>query len=67
MILAGTEIFLFTDNFVTEWAFHRTTSLNKTLLLGQRSRGVLPSMSMMERYSDAQGNVGYQIWYSLGL
>ncbi|MCK7501268.1 MAG: hypothetical protein MZW92_72495 [Comamonadaceae bacterium] len=66
-IPAGTEIFLFTDNFVTEWAFHWATSSNKTLLLGQRSRGVLPSMSMMERYSDARANVGYQIWCSLGL
>jgi len=33
----------------------------------QRSRGVLPSMSMMERYSDARANVGYLIRYSLGL
>jgi hypothetical protein len=27
----GTEIFLFTDNFVTEWAFHRGTSKSKML------------------------------------
>ena len=33
----------------------------------QRSRGVLPNMSMMERYSDARANVGYLIRYSLGL
>lgn len=33
----------------------------------QRSRGVLPSMSMMERYSDARANVGYLIKYSGGL
>jgi hypothetical protein len=33
----------------------------------QRSRGVLPQMSMMERYSDARANVGYLIWYSLSL
>jgi hypothetical protein len=33
----------------------------------QRSRGVLPNMNMMERYSDARANVGYLIWYSLGL
>ena len=33
----------------------------------QRSRGVLPNMSMMERYSDAWANVGYLIWYSRGL
>jgi hypothetical protein len=30
-IPAGTEIFLFTDNFVTERAFHRGTSSSKTL------------------------------------
>jgi hypothetical protein len=33
----------------------------------QRSRGVLPGMSMMERYSDARANVGYLVRYSLGL
>jgi hypothetical protein len=33
----------------------------------QRSRGVLPGMSMMERYLDAQANIGYLIQYSLGL
>lgn len=33
----------------------------------QRSRGVLPGMSMMERYSDARANIGYLIKYSLGL
>ena len=33
----------------------------------QRSRGVLPNMSMMERYSDARANVGYLIRYSQGL
>jgi hypothetical protein len=33
----------------------------------QRSRGVLPGMSMMERYSDARANIGYLIRYSLGL
>jgi hypothetical protein len=33
----------------------------------QRSRGVLPNMNMMERYSDARANVGYLIRYSLGL
>ena len=33
----------------------------------QRSRGVLPNMSMMERYSDARANVGYLIRYSAGL
>ena len=33
----------------------------------QRSRGVLPGMSMMERYSDAKANVGYLIRYSAGL
>ena len=33
----------------------------------QRSRGVLPNMSMMERYSDAKANVAYLIRYSGGL
>jgi hypothetical protein len=33
----------------------------------QRSRGVLPSMSMMERYSDARANIEYLVRYSLGL
>lgn len=33
----------------------------------QRSRGILPSMSMMERYTDARANVGYLVQYSLGL
>jgi hypothetical protein len=33
----------------------------------QLSRGVLPGMSMMERYSDAWANIGYLIRYSLGL
>ena len=33
----------------------------------QRSRGVLPQMEMMERYSDARANVGYLIKYSFGL
>jgi hypothetical protein len=33
----------------------------------QRSRGVLPSMGMMERYTDARANVGYLVQYSLGL
>jgi hypothetical protein len=33
----------------------------------QRSRGVLPTMGMMERYSDARANVGYLVKYSMGL
>jgi hypothetical protein len=33
----------------------------------QRARGMLPTMSMMERYSDARANIGYLIRYSLGL
>jgi hypothetical protein len=33
----------------------------------QWSRGALPGMSMMERYSDARANIGYLIRYSLGL
>lgn len=33
----------------------------------QRSRGVLPSMGMMERYTDARANVDYLIQYSLSL
>jgi hypothetical protein len=33
----------------------------------QRSHGVLPGMSMMERYSDARANVAYLIRYSGGL
>jgi hypothetical protein len=33
----------------------------------QHSRGVLPAMGMMERYSDARANVGYLVKYSLGL
>jgi hypothetical protein len=33
----------------------------------QRSRGILPQMSMMERYSDARANVGYLIKYSFSL
>lgn len=33
----------------------------------QRSRGVLPSMGMMERYTDAKANVAYLVRYSEGL